>query len=279
MSTPNPPGTMACYRHPDRPTYVRCARCQRAICPDCMRAAPVGHQCVECVDEGARSIRKVTTTLGGRPVSRPLVTWVLIAANLVMFVLQMAIPSFEREFVLWPPLIALDDQVYRLITSAFLHGGVPHIAFNMLALYLTGPALERALGHGRFVALYVLSALGGSVLVYLLTPLETATLGASGAIFGLFGATFVLARRLRFDVRSIVGLVVINLVITFVVPGISWQGHIGGLVTGALVAWMFAAAPRAHRTLVQVAASVGLLVLFAALVWWRTSSIMALVQY
>jgi membrane associated rhomboid family serine protease len=129
------------------------------------------------------------------------------------------------------------------------------------------------LGHTRFLALYVLSLLGGSVLVYLLTPVGTPTLGASGAIFGLFGASFVLARKLQFDMRGIVGLIVINLVITFVAPGISWQGHVGGLLTGAAVAAVFAHAPRANRTLVQVGCSVVILAFFAALIWWRTLAI------
>ncbi len=118
------------------------------------------------------------------------------------------------------------------MTSAFLHADLMHILFNMWALYVIGPALERWLGSIRYIALYALSGLGGSVLVYLITPLDQPTLGASGAIFGLFGATFALARRLHFDVRWVVGLIVINLVITFVVPSISWQGHVGGLVTG-----------------------------------------------
>jgi membrane associated rhomboid family serine protease len=130
------------------------------------------------------------------------------------------------------------------------------------------------LGHARFIGLYALSLLGGSVLVYLLTPPGQATLGASGAIFGLFGATFVLARKLDFDVRGIVGLIVINLAITFIAPGISWQGHVGGLLTGAAVAWVYAYAPQAKRTLILVGCAAALLLLFVALVWWRTTAIL-----
>lgn len=276
MSTPYNPaaGTApSCYRHPGRETYVSCNRCQRYMCPECMRSAAVGHQCVECVNEGSRSVRQPKNAFGGRQANVPMVTYVLIAINVAMFVVQTAAPGFEKDFFLWPNGVAHYDQFYRLLTSGFLHAGITHIAFNMVALYFTGPALERALGHTRFLALYVLSLLGGSVLVYLLTPVGTPTLGASGAIFGLFGASFVLARKLQFDMRGIVGLIVINLVITFVAPGISWQGHVGGLLTGAAVAAVFAHAPRANRTLVQVGCSVVILGFFAALIWWRTLAI------
>jgi membrane associated rhomboid family serine protease len=238
-----------------------------------MRSAAVGHQCVDCVNEGARSVPQAKGPFGGSGLNVPVVTYALIAINVAMFVVQMAAPEFEKQFFLWPNGVAHYDQFYRLLTSGFLHAGITHIAFNMIALYFTGPALELALGHARFLALYVLSLLGGSVLVYLLTPVGTPTLGASGAIFGLFGASFVLARKLQFDIRGIVVLIVINLVITFVAPGISWQGHIGGLLTGAAVAGAFAYAPRANRTLVQAGCSVVILVVFAALVWWRTAAI------
>jgi membrane associated rhomboid family serine protease len=145
----------------------------------------------------------------------------------------------------------------------------------MWALWVIGPALERSLGRTRFLAVYFLSALGGSVLVYLLTPVNVPTLGASGAIFGLFGATLALSRRLNFDMRWIIGLIVINLVITFVVPSISWQGHVGGLLTGAAVGGVYAYAPRANRSVIQTAFSIAVLAVFVALVWWRTTSLLA----
>ena len=146
---------------------------------------------------------------------------------------------------------------YRLLTSGFIHYGIVHILFNMYALYILGPPLERHLGRLRFAALYFLSLLGGSVMVYLFSPLGAATGGASGAVFGLFGATFVAARRLNLDVGWLVGLIAVNLVITFTVPDISWQGHIGGLITGALVAAALVYAPRANRTLIQAGACLG----------------------
>ncbi|CAJ1586912.1 rhomboid family intramembrane serine protease [[Mycobacterium] wendilense] len=280
MSHPSVPGPPAqapvCYRHPDRTTYARCTRCHRYVCGDCMRTAAVGHQCVDCVRAGAATVRQPRTVLGGRlhASGKPVVTWTLIGINVVMFVLQMASGQFERQLTLWPPAVA-DGQVYRLVTSAFLHYGAMHILFNMLALYIVGPQLELALGRLRFGLLYGLSALGGSLLVYLLSPINTATAGASGAIFGLFGAAFVVGRRLNLDVRGVVILIGLNLVITFVAPltgvgAISWQGHLGGLVAGALVAAAFVYAPARQRNAVAATVTVAFLALFVALVWWRT---------
>ena len=239
-----------------------------------MRSAAVGHQCVECVNDGAKSVPKPKTAFGRSSAVKPIVTYVLVAANVVMFVLQMAIPGLQQALFLWPAGVVAYDQYYRLLTSAFLHDGPTHILFNMWALWVIGPALERWLGRTRFIALYFLSALGGSVLVYWLTPINVPTLGASGAIFGLFGATLALSRKLNFDLRWIAGLVVINLIITFVVPSISWQGHIGGLLTGAAVGTVFAYAPRANRVLIETAFSLALVVLFVALVWWRTTNLL-----
>lgn len=281
MTVPSTPQTPAeaptCYRHPDRATYVRCTRCQRHICPECMRDAAVGHQCVECVDAGAKSVRQPRTQVGGRMGSTtPVVTYVLIAVNIVLFVAQMASPRLEAALVMWSPGVA-DGEWYRMITSAFLHSGITHILFNMFALFVVGPPLEVWFGRLRFSALYLLSALGGSVVIYLFSPLNVPTLGASGAVFGLFAATFVVGRKVNVDIRWVVIMIAINLVITFTVPSISWQGHIGGLVTGGVVAFAYAYAPRENRNLVQAGATVSILALFAALIWWRTSSLLALV--
>jgi membrane associated rhomboid family serine protease len=270
-----PPQAPTCYRHPDRATYVRCNRCNRYICPECMRDAAVGHQCAECVGEGAKTVRQARTQFGGMPVNTPVVTYVLIGINVVMFALQMLAPGLERELVLFSPAVA-DGQWYRLLSSAFLHYGPMHIVFNMWALYVIGPPLEIALGRLRFSSLYLMSALGGSVVVYLLSTLGGQTAGASGAVFGLFGATFVVGRRLNMDTRWVIGLIAINLVITFVVPNISWQGHLGGLVTGAAIAAAYAYAPRKHRSAIQIAATVGLLLLFMLLIWWRTANLLAM---
>jgi membrane associated rhomboid family serine protease len=275
-----PQAAPTCYRHPDRATYVSCTRCNRPICPECMRDAAVGHQCAECVQEGAKTVRQPKTSFGGREYgANPVITYALIAINMVMFVLETVSRGLKSELVLFAPAVA-DGDLYRLVTSAFMHYGVTHLLFNMYALWVIGPPLEKSLGRLRFTALYALSALGGSVLVYLLSPLNAATAGASGAVFGLFGAAFVVGKRLSLDTRWVVGLIALNLAFTFVIPllggaNISWQGHIGGLVTGAVVAAAYAYAPRERRTLIQISATVALLVLFTLLIWWRTTDLLA----
>ncbi len=283
MSTPYPPQGQpqyypqgpSCYRHPDRPTYVACTRCGRPVCPECMVVAAVGHQCVDCVREGAAAVRQPKRVPSGA-----VVTYALIAINVAMFILQSSSARLERQLVLWSPAVA-DGEVWRLFTSAFLHYSVTHILFNMWALWVVGPPLERWLGRSRFLALYILGALGGGVLVYLLSPLNSATAGASGAIYGLFGATFVVGKRLNLDVRGVVALIAINLAFTFVIPllssqNISWQGHIGGLLTGMAVAWLYAYTPRDRNNSLHLWASMGLLAVFVVLVWWRSQQLMAL---
>lgn len=266
MSYPPGPQVPACYRHPDRPAYVGCTRCGRPVCPECMRGAAVGHQCVDCVQVATQAAPAIATT------RTPVVTYALVAVNAAVFALQIADAGLQSRLALVPALVAHDGEYYRLVSSAFVHFGLVHILFNMYALYVLGPPLERSFGRLRFAALYALSALGGSVMVYLFSPWAAQTAGASGAIFGLFGATLVAARRLNLDVRWLIGLVVINLVITFGFPGVSWQGHVGGLIVGTVVAALYVYAPR----LVAASAGTALLALFAILIYWRTGAIMDL---
>jgi membrane associated rhomboid family serine protease len=231
-----------------------------------MRVAAVGHQCMDCVQAASHGVPVIVAA------RTPFVTYALIAVNVVVFALQIASAGLQSQLALVPALVAHDGEYYRLVSSAFVHFGLVHILFNMYALYVLGPPLERSFGWLRFAALYALSALGGSVMVYLFSPVMAQTAGASGAIFGLFGATLVAARRLNLDVRWLIGLVVVNLVITFGFPGVSWQGHIGGLIVGTLVTVAYVYAPR------PVAAGVlaALLALFAVLIYWRTGAIMDL---
>ena len=239
-----------CPRHPDRVSYVRCQRCERPVCPECQRPAAVGVQCVDCVREQSRGVRSARTVFGGAVgTGRPVVTQAIIAVCVAVFVLQYT--SGNRvtvELSFYPPLAMAEP--YRFLTSAFLHSPtfVLHIAFNMYALWTVGPYLERLLGRAQYAALYLLCAVGGSVGYFVIVSpyseqWESGALGASGAVFGLFGAWFVVNRRLGRDVTGIVTLVVINGVIGFL-PGIAWQAHLGGLVTGLVVTAVFAYLPR-----------------------------------
>jgi len=281
-------GVPTCYRHPGRETYVSCVRCGRPTCPDCLRSAAVGQQCVECVRAGNQGNRQASAVFGGRVVAGAVVTWVLVGINVLLYLVELARPSLGYDlgmiglgrFSVGGPLQGVaQGQWYRLITSAFLPppgGGLGplDIIFNMWALVLVGPALERLLGHLRYLTVYLVSALGGSVVLYLLVPYELA-LGASGAIFGLFGAWFVVARRLRLDSRWIVTVVVLNLVIGFVVPNIAWQAHLGGLLAGGLLTAAYAYAPRANRALIQGGTTVALLAILALAVLVRDHQVAA----
>jgi len=174
-----------------------------------------------------------------------------------------------------PHLIGVSQgEYYRLVTAAFLHAGLLHILFNMFALAQIGPLLEQALGRARFLTLYLLSAIGGSVAGYVLAPPNQPSVGASGAIFGLFGAYYVVVRRLGGETGSIVVLLVINLAITFTVPSIDWRAHLGGLVTGAVLAAAFAYVPRGPRqTLLQVGAVAAVVVVLVVAVVLRTAQL------
>ncbi|MCA2229066.1 rhomboid family intramembrane serine protease [Nonomuraea aurantiaca] len=265
-----------CYRHPDKETWVRCQRCERPICPDCMRDAAVGFQCPECVSAGNRGVRQARSAFGGAVVTTPYVTWVTLALNVLVFGAQYVTSNAVTEQLAMRPYnVVAGHEYYRLLTSAFVHDGPFHILFNCWALYVIGPYLERAFGHTRYLAVYLVSALGGSVLGYWIDPLGQYTVGASGAIFGLFGAVFVVGRKLNMDVRGIAVLIAINLAITFLVSGISWTGHIGGLITGSVLAGALAYAPKSNRTLWQVLTVVGALAILVVLVAVRSSALLS----
>lgn len=260
------PGTAVptCYRHPGRETYVRCARCDRPICPDCMNSASVGFQCPECVREGNRNVRAVRTTFGGRVTGNVgVVSKVLIAVNVVIFLAQQVMPDLTQNMGMIGLALdpegqrvgVADGESYRLMTAAFLHGGILHLLFNMYALFVFGPTLENALGRLRFGLVYLLSALGGSAASYAFNAPNQLSVGASGAIFGLLGATLVVSKRLRYDVSALGVLIAINLALGFVIPRIDWRAHVGGLVVGLVVGAAFAYAPKRLRTPVQLGAA------------------------
>jgi membrane associated rhomboid family serine protease len=210
-----------------------------------MIPASVGFQCPEDVRAGARSVRPAVTRYGGR-VTRPgPVTYTLIAINVAIFVITSVsnggldlfsggTSAIYSDFALVPPAVA-HGEIYRLVTAAFLHYGLLHIGFNMYALYIIGPVVEAGLGRWRYLALYFLSGIGGSILTVAFAGPASQSAGASGAIFGLFGALYVMQRRMGQRSGPILGTIAINLLFTFTIPNISWEGHIGGLVTGTLV--------------------------------------------
>ncbi|WP_432397890.1 rhomboid family intramembrane serine protease [Pseudarthrobacter sp. L19] len=267
-----------CPRHPDRPAYVRCQRCGRPACPDCQRAAAVGFQCVDCVNEAQRSAPQVRSAFGGvAAAGRPVATLGIIAACAILYVLQWIVPNdWVYQNLAFATVYATPEfgafEPWRMLTSAFLHsqGFILHILLNMYMLWIFGQALEPLLGRIRFLALYLISAVGGSVGYYLLTPAYVpgqqlaGVVGASGAIFGLFGAMLVVQRRRGGDTRQLWVLIAINAVIGFVVPQIAWQAHLGGLVTGALCAAAIAYVPRGRRQ--GVLQFLGLLVVVGLLV-------------
>ncbi|MFH9430117.1 rhomboid family intramembrane serine protease [Streptomyces sp. NPDC017615] len=283
-----------CYRHPDRETGVRCTRCDRPICPECMVDASVGFQCPDCVRGGTPgpagtgaaaghvpADNRPRTLAGGTLTSDPrLVTKILIGLNLALFLVQMSLGDvFTNRLDLIGQAYAAhlpgvqgvaEGQYYRLLTSMFLHSGYVHILFNMLSLWWIGGPLEAALGRARYLALYLIAGLAGSALTYLLAAPNQPSLGASGAIFGLFGATAVLLRRLRYDMRPVIVLLVVNLIITFGWANIAWQAHIGGLVAGLITGAAMVYAPRERRALVQYGACALVLVVVAVLTLVRT---------
>lgn len=269
-----------------------------------MREAAVGHQCVECVREGHKGIRQARTIFGARVTTAtvPVVTYTLIALNLLVYVAELVRPGIvgqlsnlgqglvgpdgERYVYQGVPFEGFETigiahgEWYRLITSAFVHllptggfFGLTHIVFNMYWLWLLGRVIEDQLGRARFLALYLLSALGGSVLGYLIAPAQEAV-GASGAIFGLAAAYFVLTRRLHHDPLGANRLLVFFLVWMVIAAGItSWEGHLGGLLAGGAVGLVLTYAPRKRQAVIQAAGTVAILLALTALVVLKTSQL------
>ena len=250
--------------------------------------ASVGFQCPECVAEGNKGVRQPRTIFGGRVARDPgYVSKVLIAANVLIFLLQQLPVGAELTHRLWviggpliDPLLAepvgvADGEYYRLVTAAFLHGGILHLLLNMYALFLFGPALERAFGRTRFTILYLVSALGGTAASYAFSHPGQASLGASGAVFGLMGALLVVGRRLGTDPRSVLILLAINLAFPLVVRGtnIDWRAHLGGLLAGVVCSLALAGDPRRRWRAVQLGGVVSSLVVIAGVVLIRTAQL------
>ncbi|NUR09871.1 MAG: rhomboid family intramembrane serine protease [Nocardioidaceae bacterium] len=291
MSSPpqppsSPPEAPVCYRHTDREAHIRCQRCDRPICPDCMRSAAVGFQCPSCVKEGSRSTRSGRTAYGGQRSANPALTSkVLVGVNAAVWAailltsgsaqqIGLALSSgFTRsrlvDVLALTPVGAVfqepdgslvrvpgvaDGAYWQLATSMFAHVAVWHIAFNMMALWFLGPQFELAMGRVRFLGLYLVSGLTGAASVMWLSGEHSATLGASGAIFGLMGGLLVMALKVNGDVRGVATWIGANFLITFILGSfISWQGHLGGFVGGLVLGTVFVYAPRKNRAAWQLA--------------------------
>ncbi|GAA1663492.1 rhomboid family intramembrane serine protease [Glycomyces endophyticus] len=292
-----------CYRHRNRQTYLRCVRCDKPICADCRIDAPVGFQCPDCVAEGRRTMRKTRSSFGGgaRAGAAGTVTKVLIGANVAVFVLALVaggslaaatssamtplhwlgaeigfLPGYSTEVTvevfgtsITAPVVAAGGY-YRMITAMFLHFGAIHLLFNMVVLWMLGRILERDLGPARFLAAYFLSGLAGSVAVYLFSY-DSFTVGASGAVYGLFGLLIMVNRKLRRDNQGIYVLLGLNLVLT-IIMNFSLAGHVGGLVGGLICGAILTFTPRERRRLHWIGFAVFLIAL-AAVTFFQTGAL------
>ena len=271
-----------CPRHPDRPTGLRCARCDRPACPECLREAPVGYHCVDCLARSGRTPEPVTVA-GARLGRRPLVVPAIVLANVLLYLVtavqagsgtrNYAAPLFD-QFAMLPPLVA-QGQWWRLVSTGFLHIGLLHLVMNMIALWVIGKDLELVLGRARFTAVYALSLLGGSTAVFLFGALDSPVAGASGAVYGLLGGIAVAAFRLRVSLRPVLVVIAINIVFTISLPGISLLGHLGGLVVGAAATGALVYAPRSRQSWWQAGALGVLLLVLVVLLAVRNTQLAA----
>ncbi|WP_107653512.1 rhomboid family intramembrane serine protease [Nocardia suismassiliense] len=276
--TAQPPAP-TCVRHPNRPTGLACTRCGRPSCPECLRPAAVGQHCVDCLRQGQRDVAPVRT-VAGAPVARaslPYVTYVLIAINVAIYAITAVqaqslmanrTSALFIDWVLYPPAVA-GGEWWRVIGSGFLHYGPIHLLLNMFALYVIGRDGELVLGRLRYLAVYLVSLLGGSAAVMAFAQ-ESATAGASGAVYGLFGAITVILIRLRQNANQMLILIGINVFISFSLPGISLWGHLGGLAAGTLATLGILFLPGWLRVKSQES---------ARLIGWIAVAVLALVSF
>lgn len=269
-----------CYRHPDRQSFVLCQRCLRTICPECQTQAPVGVICPECLKDQRKAEspaqRRARRQWRGSIAAdgRPLATYAIMAVTTVISVLQMfpgigPVITLNLRFAGLYLLPEYSFEPWRMLTAMFVHGGIWHLLLNMLALWMIGRSLEPMLGRGRYVALYLIGGFGGSVAVACISP-DIATVGASGAVFALMGALLVIGRHIGANITGIAVVLGLNLVVGFVFSGqIAWQAHVGGVLVGALIGFIYARTQRREQRTVQIlllAAVVLVLVALAAVV-------------
>lgn len=261
-----------CYRHPGRPSFVLCQRCLRTICPECQTQAPVGVICPECMNAERKNRTTAQkraerrwgsrSTGGAMAIARggkPIVTYALLAVTSFIGLVQL-IPGVGDQITsallfnaayLYPDLSLAPFQPWRLLTAMFVHGSFIHLALNMLALWLLGQSLEPMLGRARFVALYLVSGLGGSVAVAVIAP-QTSTVGASGAIFGMMAALLIVGRHIGANVTGLLVILGINFALGFFIGNIAWQAHLGGAIVGAAIAFIFTRTKRREQRIWQI---------------------------
>ena len=273
--------TPTCYRHPDRATRLSCTSCTRPICVECSYDASVGQKCPECsVPEGRAQVVHARRTIGRPSFQTSPVSFVIMGVTIAVFVAGFLSPELDRTLfqnLAQANFLVAAGEWYRIFTAALLHGGIMHIFFNMYALYLFGPRLEQQVGSPAFLALYVAAAGAGGMVSYALGPLNQVSIGASGAIFGLFGAWIFVAWKMRgtpggrsmFNQLGV--LLAINLALPLLVGGIDWRAHLGGLGAGLLIAWLWSlfavGKPNARmiRTVTAIAVAAGALAITIAI--------------
>ncbi len=250
------------------------------MCPDCLRDAAVGKQCVDCVNEGRRTVRPARTVVGAQVSDRVIVTPVLIALNVLAYVVtvfQSGSPMNNDRSGLFTatsmiPELTAQGEWWRVLTSGFMHFGLIHLALNMAVLYVVGQNVERELGKVRFGAVYFLSLLGGSAAAFYFGTVCQQLAGASGAVFGLMGALLVLWKRQRRDISTIVVVVGINLV-SNLFTNASLLGHLGGFVIGGLLTLAMVRAPERNRNLYQIGGVVAAVVLLGVMFALRAAQL------
>lgn len=292
------PVAEVCYRHPLVQTGVHCTRCGKPICPNCMIPAPVGYQCPDCVGRARREFRSGP----GRRIQVARVkgisaTSVLLVSILGMFALEVFVaggrsllagPSPQTMFdlgALAPPAVAIDGQYWRFFTSMFLHVGLWHVGFNSYALWIFGNQMESAYGRWTFVVVYFVTGFIGGVAAYLFASPFAVSAGASGAIFGLFGAFLAYNYRRRhtaaaaLNLRWALTIILLNVFITLTIPGIGYQAHIGGLIAGLLCGRLIdGVGPHDRQKVIQWAGILAIVVVGAALVIWRGAEVRSAIE-
>lgn len=274
-----------CYRHPDRQSFVLCQRCMRTICPECQTQAAVGVICPECMSAERknrtpaqkRAQRRWRGSSGGAIAmtqsGRPVITYALLAVTSFIGLLQL-IPGIGDQLTsqllfaapyLYPDLSSFPFEPWRLLSALFVHGNFIHLALNMLALWMLGQSVEPLLGRARFLALYLICGFGGSVMVAVLAP-TTATVGASGAIFGLMAALLIVGRHIGANVTGLLVILGINFALGFFIGRIAWQAHLGGAIIGALIAFIYVKTKRPEQRTLQALLLGGVVVVLIVVV-------------